>query len=136
MILRAMVLTLALGALALSACSKKGIDPALCGPANEGVTAACHLPDGTCWELYCKSLNDNGVCFAEDEQFRDRDSCEVTQKGQWSLTCPCLRESSTGGCRTVKEEGRSLTKWTYAGLTVEQHRSVCETSAYNTFLGP
>ena len=136
MTLRAMVLTVSLGAIALSACSKKSIDPALCGPANEGVTAACHLPDGTCWELYCKSLNDNGVCFAGEEQIRDRDASETTQKGLWSATCPCLRETSMGGCRTTKEEGRSVTKWIYTGMTVDQHRSFCETSAYNTFLAP
>jgi len=134
--LRATVILSSLCVLAITACSKKEVDPALCGPADESVTASCHLPDGTCWDLVCKSLNDNGVCFAEAEQIRDRDVCEKSQKGAWSLKCPCKHEGSLGGCRTTKEEGRSVTKWIYTGMTVEQHRNLCETSAYNTFFAP
>lgn len=136
MTLRALVVSAALAMIVLGACSRKEVDPARCGPADESVTASCHLPDGSCWDLYCKSLNDNGVCFVEDEQMKDRESCEKVQKGLWSTTCPCKREGSMGGCRTTKEEGRSVTKWTYAGLDVEQHRNLCETSAYNTFFAP
>lgn len=134
MTLRVVVLS---AAMVIVACSKgKEIDQALCGPADESITASCHLPDGTCWDLYCKSLNDNGVCFADDEQLRDRESCQKIQKGVWSAKCPCKREDSLGGCRTAKEEGRTVTKWIYSGMTVEQHRSLCESSAYNTFFAP
>jgi hypothetical protein len=122
--------------LALCACGRKGIDPALCGPADERVTASCHMPDGSCWDLWCKSMNDNGVCFTDEEQIRDRDGCEKTSRGTWSTTCPCKREGAIGGCKTAKEEGRAVTRWMYGGLTTEQYQNNCETSAYNTFFAP
>ena len=114
---RTIALVAVLTALMLGACSKKEVDPALCGPADDSIAASCHLPDGSCWDLVCKSLNDNGVCFAEDGQYKDRESCEKTQKGIFARGCTCKREGSMGGCRTSKEADRSVTKWTYSGLT-------------------
>ena len=136
--MNARVLLPLLALVAIAAACSKGpkIDPAQCAPADEGVTASCHLPDGSCWDLFCKSLNDNGVCFTDEEQIRDREACEKTQKGAWSTSCPCRRVGSVGGCRTTKEEVRSVTRWVYGGLTTEQYRSNCETSAYNTFFAP
>jgi len=117
------------------ACSSKpALDPGQCGPGKPEVTASCHLPDGSCWDLWCKALNANGVCFVGEEEFRDRDGCEKTSKGVWSTSCPCRREGAIGGCRTSKEEGRAVTRWLYGGMSTEDYRHACETSVYNTFL--
>lgn len=129
--------------LVASACNKDNPRPPNCGDKAPDINGSCWMED-RCWDLECKDLNQNGVCFADGStEHRDREDCEK-HGGMWYFDCPCPRTGTIGACRsTAGEKGRAVTTWLYKitaqgkqTMTVQEHEKICTMNLYNSFIFP